>query len=124
MYYLNLLCALVFICIYLLKNRNTQIIISTPINSNLALFIKNAFHSLFNNDADCYWYTQKVYETSTIYITTRNELAGKLTVVYKKSIRPYNYMSTAVETSFFCLHNVGFLNSKLGWEADANRTIN
>ena len=72
--------------------------------------MKNVFfHSLFNNDADCYWYTQRICETSTIYITTRNELAGKLTVLYKKYIRPYNYMSKAVKNSFFCPQNVEFI---------------
>ena len=53
-------------------------------------------HSLFSNDADCYWYDQQIYETLTIYITTRNELAGKLTVGYKKCICSYNHMSTVV----------------------------
>ena len=69
----------------------------------------SCFHLLFNNDADCYWCTQNIYETSTIYITTRNELAWKLQVVYKKCISPCNHMSTAVKTSFFCPKNVGIL---------------
>ena len=64
---------------------------------------------MFNNDVDYYWYTEKIYETSTVYITTKNELAGKLTVVYKKWIRSCNHMSTAIKTSFSFTQNVGFL---------------
>ena len=61
-------------------------------------------------NADCYWYTQKICETSTIYITIRNELAVKLvlqSIACKKCIYPYNYMLEAVKTSFFCTKNVG-----------------
>ena len=43
---------------------------------------------------------------------------------WKKCIRPHNYMSAVVEISFFRPKNVGFLNSKLRWVADVNRTIN
>ena len=42
----------------------------------------------------------------------------------KKCIRSYNHMSAVVESSFFRPRNFGFFNSKLGWAADANRTIN
>ena len=44
------------------------------------MFIKKGFvfiHCLTMN-AECYWHTQKICETSTIYITIRNELAIKL----------------------------------------------
>ena len=61
-------------------------------------------------NADCYWHTQKICETSTIYITIRNELAVKLvlqSIACKKCIYPYNYMLEAVKTSFFCTKNVG-----------------
>ena len=126
-YNLNLLCALVFFCIYLLINtykytHNYKYTYKFKI-SNIYKET-SCFYSLFNNDTDYYWYTQKFYGTSTIYITTRKELAGKLTVVYKKCIRPYNHMSTAVITSFFCPQSVGFFNSKLESEADANRIFN
>ena len=33
-------------------------------------------------------------------------------------------MSAVVKTSFFHPKNVGFLNSKWGWAAEANPTIN
>ena len=78
-------------------------------------------------NTDCYWHTQKICETSTIYITIRNELAVKLVlqrVSCKKYICPYNHMLAAVKTSFFCPKNVGFLNSKLEWVTDANQTTN
>ena len=42
----------------------------------------------------------------------------------KKCTRPYNYMSSVVEVSFFHPTNVGFFNSKLGLVAYADRTIN
>ena len=35
----------------------------------------SCFQSLFNNDADCYWCTQEIYEKSTIY--TGFELADR-----------------------------------------------
>ena len=36
----------------------------------------------------------------------------------------YDHMSAVVETSFFHPKNVGFLNSKLWWAADANQITN
>ena len=64
--------------------------------------------------------TLKRFMKHRLYITTtRKELAGKVTLVYKKCIRPDNHMSTIttcrhVKTSFFCPQNVGFFNYKFG----------
>ena len=48
----------------------------------------------------------------------------QLQTVVKKYVHPYNYTSTVVKISFFHPQNVRFFNSKLGWAADTNQTIN
>ena len=77
-------------------------------------------------NTDCYWHTQKICETSTIYITIRNELAVKLALQRVACKNASVLITTGWQLSKlrFCPKNVGFLNSKLEWVTDANQTTN